>query len=618
MRIIYMTAVFKDLFDQLTAIVTAVRLSFSNELHNPIWRIHLYFFQRLFYIETNLSPSINFINLFHSSHKQINVMNYLNPINSKLLAYMLIVLFSSGMPKAQAQLGSLDPTYGDNGIFFTHLQNITPEAYCSALDSQGRLIAGGSVYLASSAARHSLLVRLLSDGSLDPTFGTGGYVIDTIEGARIYGLTIANDGKILACGRAPTNTAEFSSDFVIYRFNEDGSPDNSFSDDGRTFVDFGPLHRNRANSINEQNDGKILVTGNFHYGDEGLADLYKIGICRLLPNGDLDATYGSNGLVIQDLNLISARSYHSTIDANGKLVVAGWRRPEASDGNNHGVILRLNENGSPDPTFGEDGLAFANIPEADYIFFSLVIGDDGSIYTCGTSTDPENGEWDFIIAKFSPNGDLDTDYANGGFLNLEFTDVSEDEAHDLVLQDDGKLLVIGQVQNNSNDYTWEYAALRLNQNGSIDTSFGDNGLSHFMAGPSDSYPVTVELQSDGKALLVGFTSGNSPNNGMAVARIITSLDVGIVDLKTEQVQVLVYPNPIVDDAAFQFELTQEATVSVELFNIEGKSIQQILSTSMLNSGKHVLPIDLTNFPAGVYLLKLNTDNSETSVRLSKR
>ena len=62
---------------------------------------------------------------------------------------------------------------------------------------------------------------------------------------------------------------------------------------------------------------------------------------------------------------------------------------------------------------------------------------------------------------------------------LEFTNVHQDEAHDLVIQQDGKLLVIGQVQNSNNNDTWEFVTLRLNQNGTLDTSFGDNGLAVF-------------------------------------------------------------------------------------------------------------------------------------------
>lgn len=167
------------------------------------------------------------------------------------------------------------------------------------------------------------LARFQTDGSLDPSFGNGGFIIDSTINGWIFGLTIASDGKILACGRVLTGQSTY--DYIIFRYNQDGTIDNTFSQDGSLLVDFGGLHRNQASGIHEQADGKILVNGGFMYDQQGVSDLRKIGICRLMPNGTLDPTYGNNGLVIEDLGSNNANCFNSKIDANGKLVVAGWR-----------------------------------------------------------------------------------------------------------------------------------------------------------------------------------------------------------------------------------------------------------------------------------------------------
>ena len=528
----------------------------------------------------------------------------------RLLQVILLTLLLGAGCIAKAQPGTLDFTYGTNGIVLTNLGDDYPEGYCSVLDAQGRLVVGGRVYVYQNDEWHAFLARFQTDGSLDPSFGNGGFIIDSTINGWIFGLTIASDGKILACGSVLTGQSTY--DYIIFRYNQDGTIDNTFSQDGSLLVDFGGLHRNQASGIHEQADGKILVNGGFMYDQQGVSDLRKIGICRLMPNGTLDPTYGNNGLVIEDLGSNNANCFNSKIDANGKLVVAGWR---GLSGNFQGVLSRYNTDGTLDATFGNAGLAFLNIALPDYLFFSTAIADDGSIYTCGTATTPVTLEWDFIIAKFTPAGLVDTSFANNGFLHLEFTNVHQDEAHDLVLQQDGKLLVIGQVQNSNNNDTWEFATLRLNQNGTLDTSFGDNGLAVFPVGSDDSYPVSVELQSDGKALLVGFS--DDVDNGLAIARILTGGNLGIVDFESEQTEVLLYPNPIAAKASLDFELTKSAAVSAELFTSHGISVEKIMDNANVKSGKHKIELDLSNFAAGVYVLKLTVGDALKTIKIIK-
>ncbi|MEZ4794000.1 MAG: hypothetical protein R2773_00715 [Flavobacteriaceae bacterium] len=84
----------------------------------------------------------------------------------------------------------------------TNLGDDYPEGYCSVMDAQGRLVVGGRVYVYQNDEWHAFLARFQTDGSLDPSFGNGGFIIDSTINGWIFGLTIASDGKkILACGR---------------------------------------------------------------------------------------------------------------------------------------------------------------------------------------------------------------------------------------------------------------------------------------------------------------------------------------------------------------------------------------------------------------------------------
>lgn len=544
-------------------------------------------------------------------------MSNLKLYNSQLLQFLLIFLLLISIYETQAQPGTLDPTYGNNGTVHTTIPMGALTAYCSALDAQGRQIVGGRVWTGVSGGQgHDILARYKTDGSLDATFGDNGFAIDDLVTTEIFGVTIAMDGKILACGRNTTTTGQFSYDYMILRYNEDGTLDNTFGNNGRAFVDFGIEHRNIAYDIHEQSDGKIIVNGRFQYSLGNAAPLYKIGICRFLPNGILDNTFGSNGLASTDVNSISVRSYYSKIDFNGKLVISG-RREIDNSGNSQGFLSRFNTDGSLDPTFGTAGVAPLDVPLFSYGFRSVAIATDGSLYACGTSTDSsENSDWNFLIAKFSSSGALDTSYANNGYLSFDFFGLGHrDEAHNLVLQQDGKLLVIGQVEDDN--FRWEFGALRLRQDGSIDNTFGENGICHFTIGPADAFPTSVQLQADGKALLVGFADADNETLAFALARIITDSNVGIVDFDTNKVQVLVYPNPVVETTTLQYELTKSSKVSIEILSIDGKSIEQIINNTMLDSGSHKIEVNLSNLASGTYLLKLTANTNITTVRLIK-
>ncbi len=544
-------------------------------------------------------------------------MSNLKQSISKRLQFLLIFLLLASMYNAYAQPGTLDSTYGNNGTVLTTIQMGALTAYSSALDAQERLIVAGMVWTGVNGGEgHDVLARYKTDGSLDATFGNNGFAIDDLVTTEIFGVTVAMDGKILACGTNTTTTGQYSYDYMILRYNEDGTLDNTFGNNGRVFVDFGIEHRNVAYDIHEQSDGKIIVNGNFQYSIGNSNPLYKIGVCRFLPNGSLDNTFGSNGINSTDANVISVDGFYSKIDSNGKLVISGYREIDNS-GYSQAFLLRFNTDGLLDPTFGNAGVAPLDVPLLDSGFRSVVIANDGSLYACGTSTDSsQNSDWNFLIAKFLPSGALDTSYAINGYLSLDFFGLeNNDQAHNLSLQQDGKLLVVGQVKNEN--FIYEFGALRLNVDGSLDNTFGENGIFHFTIGPADAYPDSVQLQADGKALLAGYADGDNGTLAFVIARIITDSNVGIVDFDTNKGQVLLYPNPVIETATLQYELTKPATVSAVLLSIEDKTIKQLINNTLLNSGNHKIEVNLSNLASGTYLLKLTANTSVTTVKLIK-
>lgn len=84
-----------------------------------------------------------------------------------------------------------------------------------------------------------------------------------------------------------------------------------------------------------------------------------------------------------------------------------------------------------------------------------------------------------------------------------------------------------------------------------------------------------------------------------------------------KIQVLVYPNPVINNATLEYELKNVANVSIEILSIDRKTVKQIIVNTQLNSGKHVIEIPLSNFATGTYFLRLIANNSFTTIKLIK-
>lgn len=525
-----------------------------------------------------------------------------------LSAMCLLVVHTN----AQSRAGQLDSTYNGTGKVFTKVPSEAFRLYCSDLDANGNLVAGGIAYLdINGGDRYAMTVRYKPDGSLDPSFGYGGVYWDSTVNCRLYGIIVAADGKILACGY--TNTGLYSNEFMVYRFLPNGFPDSTFSNDGRAFVNFGTIYGNFPNDIHEQSDGKIIVSGT--YTPRLNADHYAI--CRFLPNGTLDNSFGTNGIVTDSIGYTNSSNFNTKLDASGRLVIAGYVSPDMNSDDGFATLTRYTTSGVRNVTFGIGGIAKFQPTRDQYAFQGLAIAGNGSIYVCGTFTDSVTSDWDFIAAKYTSTGQLDPSFGVNGYVKFDFFN-DKDEAHDMVIQPDGKLVITGQSRNNG---VWEYATLRLLPNGIPDSTFGLYGLSHFeMDSAQDAFPVSIELQADGKMLLTGF--GDIKVLGgydqvPTIARILGDANLGILNHGTTEVKTLIYPNPVVDIAMLQYELSEAATVSATVLSVDGRVAKTIFTKNILSIGNHKLTLDLSDFAAGTYVLRLTANTVTTMVRFTK-
>jgi uncharacterized delta-60 repeat protein len=380
--------------------------------------------------------------------------------------------------------GALDSSFAEDGIQFTEFAGSPDDGYAAALQPDGKLVAAGRYY---PGVPFFGLARFNPDGSLDTSFDGDGLVSGYMEGGYARDVAIQPDGKIVAVG----NTS--GSDFITVRFNADGSLDTTFAGDGMAVTDIAG-DNDYAEAVLLQADGKIVVAGT------GSADF---ALVRYLPDGSLDPGFDGDGKLSVEIGFTSY-AFDAALQLDGKILIAGLA--DYSFG-----LARLNPDGSLDATFSGDGMVTTGFGGDTSIADAIAVQPDGKIVAAGyIAASPSEY---IAMARYNPDGSLDTSFSGDGMLTLDFTG-GADMGRDLAIQPNGKILLAGVTYGASPDY----ALLRLNPDGSLDPSFSSGGLLgiDFTGGFDQGYALA--LMPDGRILVAGYAS-NGLDYDFAVVRL---------------------------------------------------------------------------------------------------
>ncbi|MCE5211031.1 MAG: Ig-like domain-containing protein [Deltaproteobacteria bacterium] len=339
-------------------------------------------------------------------------------------------------------------------------------------------------------------------GSLDTTFGTDGIVTTPVgSGDDIANaLGIQSDGKIVVAGTA-YNGSDY--DFAAVRYNSDGSRDSTFDTDGIVTTPIGSSD-DSANALGIQSDGKIVIAGSTYNGSD-----YDFAVVRYNSNGTLDTTFGTGGIVTTPIGSSDDSAYALGIQSDGKIVVAGY----TYNGSDYDfAVVRYNSDGSLDSTFDTDGIVTTLIGSTYDLPNALGIQSDGKIVVAGSTFNGSND--DFAVVRYYSNGTLDATFGTGGIVTTSIGS-SDDIAHALgIQQSDGKIVIAGSTFNGSK---YNFAVVRCNSNGTLDTTFGTGGIVTTSIGSSDDIAYALSIQSDGKIVAAGYTY-NGSDYDFAIAR----------------------------------------------------------------------------------------------------
>ena len=289
------------------------------------------------------------------------------------------------------------------------------------------------------------LIRYLPDGSIDTTFGVDGFVKSDFinESVIVFSDTLQTDGKIVLVGQ---KNDQNGNDYYLLRLNSDGTRDTNFGANGEVFVHWSS-YEHTPNQVKEQSDGKLLVAGDANTG-AGIVS----SIARFNQDGSIDTTFNSIGVVDFDLPITTSqgetialgnlfKSVH--LQNDGKIVLSAeafvsWP-PEL---HYTPSIIRLNTDGTLDSTFNGTGVGVLDVTIDDmYGTATLLLLQTGKFMeVTATSITPYQSPVLMVLTRHNEDGTIDTSFHDNGKL-IALPMLIDSFPETIFEQADGRLVV---------------------------------------------------------------------------------------------------------------------------------------------------------------------------------
>ena len=358
----------------------------------------------------------------------------------------------------------------------------------------GRLTWAAFVLLLAGAMPVSAAAQA---GALDTSFGGDGKVTTNLTVGYDYAvdLVLQVDGKLVAAGPASGGGGRFA----LVRYTDEGSLDGTFSSDGKAFTNF-TSGVDSAFDLILQPDGRLVAVG--RAGGSG----GRFALARYNVDGTLDVTFGRGGKVTTNFSRGDDSAFGVALQADGKIVAAG----RAGGLGGRFAVARYHGDGRLDTTFSGDGKLTTNFTAGNDLVDHLALQANEKIVVAGTAGYNRSNAR-FALARYNPNGRLDTSFSGDGRLTTDFT-AGFDGAFGLAIQPDQKIVAVGQARRSM-------GFARYRPNGTLDPLFSGDGkaTANFTAGLD--YADDVALSPDGKIVVAGAANFQSSRSRFALVRL---------------------------------------------------------------------------------------------------
>lgn len=402
--------------------------------------------------------------------------------------------------------GTFDNTFGTNGLVLTNISvapaspmgNTDDEARAVAIQTDGKIVVAGVTDDWSGSNYDFAVCRYLSNGALDTTFSLDGKQVNVISNSIefVSDVEIQSDGKIVVLGTS-------NSQFVLVRFQSNGTLDNSFGVGGIVQTQVSP-GAEQSSSLRIQPDGKLIAGGYCDFNGT-----FGFVMVRYTSSGVLDNTFGVAGIVYTPIGTASSFINDLVIQPDGKILAAGAM---ANIGNSSRFALaRYDNTGNLDVSFGATGIVTVAPTASNNIAQSICLQNDGKIVLAGRSAGPVH--FDFSVVRVNSNGTIDNSFGTNGII-VHSIGVA-DGINSVLLQTDGKILAAGYAMiNNIRNFT----LARYTTAGALDPLFGVGGVVTNSLGGSMAGIQAAAMQSDGKLVGVGTLVNGNNSIDFAVVR----------------------------------------------------------------------------------------------------
>lgn len=486
--------------------------------------------------------------------------------------------------------GALDTSFDTDGVRLDNVGVARANAGGAALQSDGKLVAGGDLNNFSLIA-----ARYTDAGQLDTSFGGGDGVASLDPGAFVSGrdAAVQADGRVVVAGAMEAVSGRR---FAVARFTSAGVPDLSFGTGGTTSISVGNGNTYHAEILSLP-DGRVVLGGECEYGPLGSSNV-GMALARLRSDGTPDPSFGDQGRVVIPFGTI-AEGHAIARQPDGRVLIAGFVL-QGVTGTFRMAAVRVDSTGELDATFGSGGYFSAAVGSGSAMANAIALQADGRIVLAGEAIGSDS---DFALLRLTPQGTLDPTFDGDGIVVRSLSLPGDDRANAVALQPDGKILAVGSSWNGTKTV---YSVARFDSTGQLDLSYGSSGERFVnFAGSYADAARAVALDGQGRTLLAGDTGGL-----FGVARLtgdeVSAVPPGLGLPPATTLRVA--PNPFHSATVVRFHLQNPGLARLRLFNASG-ALVTTLSDGPREAGWHEVAwdgLDPAGRPraAGIYFVRL--------------
>ncbi|MCS3800449.1 T9SS type A sorting domain-containing protein [Niastella sp. OAS944] len=406
-----------------------------------------------------------------------------------MLASLLLFMYTN------AQVGGLDPSFKNPDGFVINPQSAGDDYGNSMIvQNDGKILVAVVV-----PEQYFKVLRYKLDGSLDGGFGTGGVVTirqGATSTAQSYAVALQSNGKIIVGGYT---WSAVNNDFALVRLNTDGSVDGSFGTNGWVYTNMKGVTTADGNDQIRKlvvlPDNSIIAAGFAHNTQDK-----DMAIAKYDADGALVTGFGVNGKIVLDVNnddVVTGLAVTST----GKIVVVGNTNDNGTDKDI--TLAQYTSAGTLDPGFNGGNIRRLGTGSAgNYEAHGVAVQSDNKIVITGLMPAPSSSK-NIYVARILQDGSFDPDFNGGAELSINYASgISNEEGRTVMVQANGKIIITGYTDATSSPSHYDLLLVRLNTDGSPDTNFDTDGKATTGISTSLTSDFTVASALSGQRIYI--------------------------------------------------------------------------------------------------------------------